>query len=61
MTALAHDSGAAIESGRRRRAELARVLGATIGGALADPNIVEVMVNPEGRVWIDQLVGGRML
>src|SRR6202162_5274045 len=43
---------------RRRRAELVRVLGSTIGDALADPNVVEVMVNEDGAVWLDQLVGG---
>ena len=46
------------EARRRRREELVRVLGTTIGGALADPNVVEVMVNEDGAVWIDQLVGG---
>ena len=46
------------EARRRRREELVRVLGTTIGGALADPNVVEVMVNEDGAVWIDELVGG---
>ena len=46
------------EARRRRREELVRVLGTTIGGALADPNVVEVMVNEDGAVWIDQLAGG---
>jgi type IV secretion system protein VirB11 len=58
MTTIAHRDGAYVESERRRRVELARVLGATIGGALADPNVVEIMVNPDGAVWIDQLIGG---
>ena len=46
------------EAARRQREELVRVLGSTIGDALADPNVVEVMVNEDGAVWIDQLVGG---
>jgi type IV secretion system protein VirB11 len=46
------------EAHRRRHQELARVLGSTIGDALANPNVVEVMVNEDGVVWIDQLVGG---
>jgi len=46
------------EAHRRRHQELVRVLGATIGDALANPNVVEVMVNEDGAVWIDQLVGG---
>jgi len=57
MTAI-FSNGAHVESDRRRRVELARVLGSTIGGALADPNVVEIMVNPDGAVWIDRLVGG---
>jgi len=55
---VAFSNGAHVESERRRRVELARVLGSTIGGALADPNVVEIMVNPDGAVWIDRLVGG---
>ena len=58
MTAIAYANGARLESERRRRAELARVLGATIGTALGDPNVVEIMVNADGALWIDQLVGG---
>lgn len=58
MTAVAYANGAHLESERRRRTELARVLGATIGAALADPNVVEIMVNADGALWIDQLVGG---
>jgi type IV secretion system protein VirB11 len=46
------------EAHRRRHEELVRVLGSTIGDALANPNVVEVMVNEDGVVWIDQLVGG---
>jgi type IV secretion system protein VirB11 len=46
------------EAHRRRHEELVRVLGSTIGDALANPNVVEVMVNEDGAVWIDQLVGG---
>jgi type IV secretion system protein VirB11 len=46
------------EAQRRRREELIRVLGTTIGDALGDPNVVEVMVNEDGVIWIDQLRGG---
>ncbi len=34
-------------------------LGPVIQSALSDPNIVEVMVNPDGRIWVDQIRGGR--
>lgn len=45
---------------RRARLEekLKRELGPTILAALADPNVVEVMVNPDGRLWIDVLGDG---
>src|SRR5688572_33058480 len=25
-----------------------------------DPNVVKVMLNPDGKIWVDQLVGGRV-
>jgi len=33
-------------------------LGPAIAAFLEDPSIVEVMVNPDGRVWIDRLSSG---
>lgn len=35
-------------------------LGETILNALDDPNVVEVMANPDGSIWIDQIRGGRI-
>jgi type IV secretion system protein VirB11 len=35
-----------------------RTAGADIGGYLEDPDIVEVMLNPDGRLWIDRLSSG---
>jgi P-type conjugative transfer ATPase TrbB len=42
---------------RRARLEekLKRELGQTILEALADPGVVEVMLNPDGRLWLDVL------
>ena len=37
---------------------LRTALGPTIAGFLEDPGIVEVMLNPDGRLWIDRLAGG---
>jgi type IV secretion system protein VirB11 len=37
---------------------LRTALGAAIAGYLEDPGIVEVMLNPDGRLWIDRLAGG---
>jgi len=37
---------------------LRTALGPTIAGFLEDPGIVEVMLNPDGHLWIDRLAGG---
>src|ERR1700753_1238125 len=37
---------------------LRTALGPAITGYLEDPSIVEVMLNPDGRLWIDRLSGG---
>ncbi len=37
---------------------LRTALGPSIAGYLEDPSIVEVMLNPDGRLWIDRLSGG---
>lgn len=49
-----------IESGARQRgiSMLRTAMGAAIAGHLADPAVVEVMLNPDGRLWIDRLSEG---
>jgi type IV secretion system protein TrbB len=37
---------------------LRTALGPAIAGFLEDPAIVEVMLNPDGRLWVDRLSGG---
>jgi Flp pilus assembly CpaF family ATPase len=37
---------------------LRTALGPLTAGYLEDPGIVEVMLDPEGRLWIDRLSGG---
>lgn len=37
---------------------LRTALGPAIAGYLDEPSIVEVMLNPDGRLWIDRLSGG---
>lgn len=39
----------------RLQEKLRRELGAAVLEALADPRVIEVMLNPDGRVWIDEL------
>lgn len=43
----------------RRRAMLKTAMGPAIAEALGDPAVIEVMVNPDGRLWIDRLGEGR--
>ncbi len=37
---------------------LRTALGPAISGHLEDSSIVEVMLNPDGQLWIDRLSGG---
>ena len=37
---------------------LRTALGPAIAGWLGDPGVVEVMLNPDGRLWTDRLVEG---
>lgn len=46
-------------AGDRKRAMLRTAMGPTIAAALADPAVVEIMVNPDGRLWLDRLGAGR--
>ncbi len=43
---------------RRQIAKLRRELGPTILAALDDPLVVEVMLNPDGRIWVDKVGEG---
>lgn len=54
MTTVAFRS----ESFTRGARMLRTALGADIAGYLDDPGVVEVMLNPDGRLWIDRLAGG---
>lgn len=54
VTAVAFQS----ESFARGARMLRTALGADIAAFLDDPGIVEVMLNPDGRLWIDRLAGG---
>ena len=49
----------ATEASERRRAMLRSAMGVEIAAALADPLVVEVMVNPDGALRLDRLGEGR--
>jgi type IV secretion system protein TrbB len=46
------------ESYARGARMLRTALGSSIAGFLDDPSVVEVMLNPDGRLWLDRLSGG---
>src|SRR3546814_18896881 len=48
------------ESRARRRTMLRTAMGPVIGAALADPAVLEVMVNPDGSLRPDRLGEGRI-
>ena len=43
----------------RKVAALRQAMGPVIAGALAERLVVEVMVNPDGRIWVDRIGEGR--
>ena len=43
----------------RKVAALRQAMGPVIAGALADQLVVEVMVNPDGKIWVDRIGEGR--
>lgn len=54
-------SGAGQSEARgRRRAMLRTAMGPAIAAALADPGVIEVMVNPDGSLRLDRLGEGRV-
>ena len=44
----------------RQRTMLRTAMGPAIAAALVDPKVIEVMVNPDGRLWIDRHGDGRI-
>ena len=53
-------SFAAQQAQGRRRQMLRTAFGPAIAAALADPRVIEVMLNPDGRLWLDKVGVGRI-
>lgn len=53
------NSDADAESLDRRVRMLRTALGAEIAAALQDPEVVEILLNPDGSLWLDRLGAGR--
>jgi P-type conjugative transfer ATPase TrbB len=49
---------AARERRRRLDEKLKRELGPTVLAALADPDVLEILLNPDGRLWVDEFGKG---
>jgi type IV secretion system protein VirB11 len=49
----------ALESAERKRSMLRTAMGPAIAAALADPLVIEIMVNPDGALRVDRLGEGR--
>jgi len=59
MSAQPHDLSPAARSLDRRVRMLRTAMGPLIATALDDPDVVEVLLNPDGTLWIDRLSSGR--
>lgn len=59
MSAQPHDLSPAARALDRRVRMLRTAMGPLIAAALDDPDVVEVLLNPDGALWIDRLSSGR--
>ncbi len=58
MNTVANVISARAERERRTRVNLDEALGEAMIEYLSDPDVVEVMLNPNGEIWLDRLGGG---
>ncbi len=56
---IVNGQGDSRAAGARQVRMLRTAMGPTIAAALADPDVVEVMANPDGTLWLDRLTSGR--
>lgn len=59
MSAQPHELSPAVRSLDRRVRMLRTAMGPLIAAALDDPDVVEVLLNPDGMLWVDRLSTGR--
>ena len=60
MSALSHNERSPLATSLDRRIRMLRTaMGPVIAQALEDPDVVEIMLNPDGSLWIDRLSTGR--
>jgi len=59
MSLVAALPNPAVTAGERRTRMLRTALGPAIAAALEDPEVVEILLNPDGTLWLDRLGSGR--
>src|SRR3569833_1057322 len=60
MSCVLRDHDVSVSLAQERRVRMLRTaLGPDIARALDDPDVVEVMLNPDGLLWVDRLGSGR--
>ena len=60
MSAVPHDVRSPLATSLDRRIRMLHTaMGPQIAQALDDPDVVEIMLNPDGSLWIDRLSSGR--
>ncbi|HTL91574.1 MAG TPA: P-type conjugative transfer ATPase TrbB [Steroidobacteraceae bacterium] len=58
MSAVLNGSGSAMTAGERRTRMLRTALGPAIAAHLEDADVAEVLLNPDGTLWVDRLGEG---
>ena len=59
MSPVLNTNNSAVTAGERRIRMLRTAMGPAIAAALEDPEVVEVLLNPDGSLWLDRLGIGR--
>ena len=60
MSSASRDQGLSASLALERQVRMLRTaMGPDIANALNDPDVVEVMLNPDGSLWVDRLGSGR--
>jgi type IV secretion system protein VirB11 len=59
MTAIVPITHPTLAAGERRTRMLRSAMGPAIAAALEDPEVIEILLNPDGSLWLDHLGSGR--
>lgn len=59
MSSVLPVASSSFTAGERRTRMLRSAMGPAIAAALEDPDVVEILLNPDGSLWLDRLGSGR--